>query len=150
MTDNEIRPYDGMTALEQLNLYRNLHYCEGLANERGVIANAINDLLSQFNRQKAEIERLKGRKKVELSDGCKSCQHSSVCYEIENLKCRNEFIWYQAESGCPYFQSDVKADATKEFTERFKSIAGIYQKDTYVIGVDEFDNLVKEMVGDDG
>lgn len=42
----------------------------------------------------------------------------------------------------------IKSEAIKEFAERFKRIAGIYQKDTYVIGVDEFDNLVKEMVGE--
>lgn len=42
----------------------------------------------------------------------------------------------------------IKSEAIKEFAERFKRIAGIYQKDTYVIGVDEFDNLVKEKVGD--
>ena len=39
----------------------------------------------------------------------------------------------------------AKTETIKEFEERFKSIAGIYQKDTYVIGVDEFDNLLKEM-----
>lgn len=46
--------------------------------------------------------------KVELSDGCKECLHSSLCREIENLKCRKEFVWYQAESGCPYYTGGVR------------------------------------------
>lgn len=59
MTDNEIiKAYDGLTANQQLNLYRNLYYNQGGATEKGIIANAINDILPKYNRQKAEIERL--------------------------------------------------------------------------------------------
>lgn len=42
----------------------------------------------------------------------------------------------------------TKSETLNEFVERFKQVAGIYQKDSYVIGVDEFDNIYKEMVDD--
>ena len=34
---------------------------------------------------------------------CKKCIHNEVCQEIENLKCRKDFIWYKAETGCPHY-----------------------------------------------
>lgn len=37
--------YNGLTAVEQLNLYRNKYYTDGNATEKGIIANAINDIL---------------------------------------------------------------------------------------------------------
>lgn len=43
MTD--IKAYDGLSAAQQLNLFRNLHYNDGNATENGIIANAINDIL---------------------------------------------------------------------------------------------------------
>jgi hypothetical protein len=58
--------------------------------------------LAICQRLEKEIDELKHQQKVELSEGCKECVHSSVCYEIENLKSRKDFIWYQAESGCPH------------------------------------------------
>ena len=33
---------------------------------------------------------------------CKDCIHLSICNEVENLQCRNEFEWYRGESGCPH------------------------------------------------
>lgn len=35
---------------------------------------------------------------------CKECLHVSVCEEVNNLKCRKQFAWYRAESGCPHFK----------------------------------------------
>lgn len=40
--------YNGLTAVEQLNLYRNKYYSDGNATERGIIANAINDVLPRL------------------------------------------------------------------------------------------------------
>ena len=37
--------YNGLTSAEQLNLYRNKYYTDGNATEKGIIANAINDIL---------------------------------------------------------------------------------------------------------
>ena len=60
MTDEQIiKAYEGLTPIRQLNLYRNLYYKDGNATERGVVANAINALLTEYNRQKAEIDDLK-------------------------------------------------------------------------------------------
>ena len=62
MTDNEIiSGYDELTAIDQLNFYRNRYYNDGNATEKGIIANALNEILPQFARQKVEIERLNGR-----------------------------------------------------------------------------------------
>lgn len=35
---------------------------------------------------------------------CKNCLHHSVCDEINSLKCRDQFIWYDAEHGCPHYE----------------------------------------------
>ena len=34
---------------------------------------------------------------------CKECVHEAVCQEVNNLKCRKNFVWYRAETGCPHF-----------------------------------------------
>lgn len=47
-----------MSEIEILNYYRNLYYTEPQVTERGIVANAINDMLDFIDRQKAEIERL--------------------------------------------------------------------------------------------
>lgn len=56
MTDSDIiKAYEGLTPRQQLTLFRGLHYNDGYATERGIIANAINDILPELNCQKAEI-----------------------------------------------------------------------------------------------
>ena len=47
-----------MTASEILNYYRNLYYAEPQVTERGIVANAINDILSQYTKQQTKIEEL--------------------------------------------------------------------------------------------
>ena len=47
MIGNELKVYDGLTSREQLNLFRNLYYNDGNATEYGIIANAINDCLTE-------------------------------------------------------------------------------------------------------
>lgn len=49
-----------MTAIEILDYYRNLYYAEPQITERGIIANAINEIFNLINRQKAENKKLKG------------------------------------------------------------------------------------------
>lgn len=51
---------ENMSAIEILNYYRNLYYTESQVTERGIVANAINDMFDLINRQKVEIERLEG------------------------------------------------------------------------------------------
>lgn len=43
---------------EILNWYRNLYYKESMTTEQGTMARAINDILPEYIRQKAEIEML--------------------------------------------------------------------------------------------
>lgn len=56
------KPYDTgaiylrMTPIQQLNYFRDLYYDNGNLTERCIIANAINEILLQYYRQKAEIE----------------------------------------------------------------------------------------------
>lgn len=40
--------YDGMTAVEKLNKYRNYYYTDGDNTEAGVIADAINEILPEY------------------------------------------------------------------------------------------------------
>ena len=47
------------TSADLLNYYRNLFHCESETTERGIVARAINDILPEYARQKAEIESLK-------------------------------------------------------------------------------------------
>jgi hypothetical protein len=44
--------YDGMTAVEKLNHYRNYYYTDGDNTEAGVIADAINEILPEYVRMK--------------------------------------------------------------------------------------------------
>ena len=52
---------------------------------------------------------------------CKECLHAPVCEEVNSLKCRKDFAWYRAESGCPHFKpaadvaprSEVETATTK-------------------------------------
>lgn len=83
MTDNNAKVYEGLTARQQLNLFRNLYYNEGNATEKGIIANAINDILPQFNRQKAEIERL--MQKLQQPQAVKCKDNEVKCKDCEYL-----------------------------------------------------------------
>lgn len=38
---------------------------------------------------------------------CEECAHYKVCKEVNDLKCRDQIIWYDAKSGCPYYSADV-------------------------------------------
>ena len=44
--------YDGMTAVEKLNYYRNYYHTDGDNTEAGVIADAINEILPEYVRLK--------------------------------------------------------------------------------------------------
>jgi hypothetical protein len=137
-----------MSAIEILNYYRNLYYAEPQVAERGIVANAINDMLDLINRQKSEIERLKG---------------STI---VNNIIERNRI------------KKEAKAEAYKEFAEKIKqeikeaydnnievlnehfekhrgcfndTFVGIIEgKNNALLGLSDFiDNLLKEMVGEE-
>ena len=42
---------------------------------------------------------------------CEECVHSRVCEEVNGLKCRPDFIWYNAKFGCPYYSAGIEPRA---------------------------------------
>lgn len=46
----DIKEYEGMTAIEKLNYFRNCHYTDGNNTELGIIADAINEIMPHYMR----------------------------------------------------------------------------------------------------
>ena len=48
------------------------------------------------------------------------CIHKKICYEVNTLPCRKDFVWYSGEGGCPHYNStaDVAPMAEVERLER--------------------------------
>ena len=44
---DELKIYDGLSAIDKLNFYRNQYYQDGNSTEAGIIANAINEILPE-------------------------------------------------------------------------------------------------------
>lgn len=72
--DNNI-PLD-VPALEQLNYFRNLYYTEGNSTERGIIANALNDILPYLSSD--ILEQLKSKQARNAKD-VEQTIHSTSC-----------------------------------------------------------------------
>lgn len=149
MTDNEnINAYEGLTSRQQLNLFRNLYYNDGFSTERGIVANAINDILTKYHKQQSEIERLK--------DGCSSC--CVLRAKSETISELNEQIEYWQRGYNDLLQENKKAKsaAIKEFAERLKeNITDCHTvSDGEYVGYDWtdithcIDKLLKEIVGE--
>ena len=77
--ETSIFEYDGMTAIEKLNYFRNLYYAEGNNTEKGIIANALNEILSQYAKeeQKKEQENIIDGKII-----CQIIKKSRVLFEM--------------------------------------------------------------------
>ena len=126
MTDKEIE-----SSLRVIATTRNCNECKirnckwGTCNCSQITANAALDLI---NRQKTEIERLKCEMGKLLPKDCSYAMQMEVSNKLE---------------------SQIKSEAIKEFAERLMKMStqGFWETDAYV-GVEQIDNLVKEMVGD--
>ena len=35
-------------------------------------------------------------------ESCMNCIHGVICDEINKLPCREQFVWYKGETGCPH------------------------------------------------
>lgn len=57
---------------------------------------------------------------------CKECLHAPVCEEVHSLKCRKDFAWYRAESGCPHFKPAADVVSKNESREINSTWAAIY------------------------
>ena len=113
---------------EILNWYRNLYHCESETTERGVMARAINDILPEYARQKAEIERLQEAGKEAVS--CFTRMES-----LYKIKCKELEV--------------AKSEAIKEFWDKLKKETMTHRNLGEIVYVEVGDDLVKEMVGDD-
>lgn len=90
-----------------------------------------NDALSLINRQKAEIEWLS------------EAIHQGNITTAVQMRAEENYQWRQLER-----MKRDKAEAIKEFAERFKELCGKNTDSAIVWAKTTIDNLVKEMVGD--
>lgn len=121
MTDNEI-----IKALEWLErLKRDTDVSEW--------AESLKIILNEYNRQKAEIERLKDENK-------------SIRYCYEQAKSYNDTLAESCEKNCKKFNMTTRAEAVKEFAERLKSKRQWdVEFDNKLVFESDIDNLIKEM-----
>lgn len=106
---------------------------------------AINDALDLINRQQAENDNWEKQFRildVECSRLEKKTEEQQA--EIERLKNANDSF---TDIGKLY--SEIKAEAIKEFAERLKERRGVNFPFTRTVFVEDIDNLVKEMVGEE-
>ena len=139
MTDNEITrektfseelPYFKEQIKEVFDYYDNpkgcaeMLYIDVLRDSNRVVRKAEEEI----TRQQTEIEQLKFEIAKLLPEGCPY----AIQVEMSNK-----------------LEAQIKSEAIKEFAERLKEIAtqGFWETDAYV-GVEQIDNLVKEMVGE--
>lgn len=114
MVGNElVNDYEELASYEQLNLYRNRYYNDGSVTERGIIANAINDILPKYCKQQEEIKRLMSYISDHYWDFCSiaGCEGASNdCWKTcpssryNKVKCLNK----ENRDGC-YFGDDDEA-----------------------------------------
>lgn len=113
-----------MSAVEILNYYRNLYYTEPQVTERGIVANAIYDVLGIINSQKEEIEQWQ-----EEANSWQTC----FCKGIDN-------------------REEIKAEAYKEFAERIRKCCTYnddLSADAWLSVTMDISCVLKEMVGEE-
>ena len=120
---------------------------ENLKVENQSLRSAANSLKMHYEEARAEIERLKQRNAVcEAANRCIVWQRDRRDREIEEL--------HSQIAGLNIYKSKIKAEAYKEFAERLKEkseivhLFSVHTGDHYMVEIDDIDNLVKEMVGE--
>lgn len=149
LTDNDVvKAHEGMTPNDQLNLYRNLYYKDGCATEQGIIANAINGILPEYTRQKAEIERLE----TVLS----AMRGAASSYKMHYDNTKTEIARWKEEANhyqtlwCKAAEDAhiAKSEAIKEFAERLKDAFPEGNRDAKcpAIYYDDYCDIIDELV----
>jgi galactokinase len=119
LTDNEI-----VKSLESL-----LDRMRAYESQQGSIGKGlVEDIISMYNRQKAEIERLQKHNEIVL-ENCRQ-------YNEANDKANNQRFLEAIDA--------VKSEAIKEFAERLKEMPSVMNCEYEWLHTD-IDNLVKEM-----
>ena len=77
---DEVLKYNITNPIEILNWYRNLYYREPVNTERGIMADAINDLFMEMKELKADNERLRDMWAKTTSDLSK-CEAKKMEYK---------------------------------------------------------------------
>lgn len=117
-----------MSAVEILNYYRNLYYAEPQVTERGIMANAINDVLGIINSQKEEIE--------QWQEEANNWQ-TIACQQSVDVLSFSELIENAYKQGANAFAAVVK-----------KELAAFVPNVTEMQAV--VDNSAKKMIGERG
>lgn len=128
-----------MSEIEILNYYRNLYYTEPQVTEHGIVANAINDMFDLINRQKSEIERLKGSTIVNniMESQRIKREAKANAYKEFAEKLKEEFLnlQYNAKTN----RKTVKIEELKEQMDWL----------LHTVAIETLENLLKEMVGEE-
>ena len=143
MADNKI-----VKAFEVLDSWQQvaLHNDDGTDEESPKLYKAIKTVKEEYNRQKAEIERLNNKFTNLMS---KLKQLTEADFGTHPQIDPNDFCGVP----CDFMENLVdkaKAEAIKEFAMRFEDELGEYYMSKHLYVGTVLDNLVKEMVGDVG
>lgn len=161
VADNEtIQEYEGLTPEQQLNLFRNKYYTDGSATERGIIANAINEILPLYYCQLKYIDNLNfDVETYRLRWAKATAKLDAAEAEIERLKEDNEALNDAIDSALDIVNGNYEIGRTagiKEFVEKMKDYYNNhigYGKPTAHTDVGHvflvLDNLSEELVGEE-
>ena len=83
---------EGMTAEEVLNYYRNLYHGEPQSTERGIVANALNDILSRMILPPCKVGDTVYRISKRYGEWC--VLPRTVCSIRYSLDSRGNIAWY--------------------------------------------------------
>ena len=142
MTDNEI-----IKALEccVYDDYAKCHYdCPYKTNCRHLSK----DALDIIDRQQAEIERL--GELLRLKAEGENILNDVIAEQQAELEDLREIVFMDRTEEIKKKNKELKSEAVKEFAEKLKEIAtqGFWEANGAYVGVEQIDNLVKEMVGE--
>lgn len=137
-----------MTAIEILNYYRNLYYAEPQITERGIIANAINEIFNLINRQKAEIDNL--NKQMEWLTGYNgNLMSANTALSEEILLAKTKAYKEFAERLKEEFLNLQYNAKTNRKTVKIEELKKQMDWLLHTVAIETLDNLLKEMVGED-